>query len=217
MRPASASGRSTSMPNWSTMYAASSAESAMFFGVSGSIAGGQMNASRQAAGRAARTRACGRSPRRSARATARASRARSRFGVERSMWQRQIQCAARVREVVDHRRGLRVVDDDEVVLVVELLCVDRVVALEDLLPASSVRPCGSPWSALWIFFVTSKNSSWPWMMRHSTSSPASLHQRDQRVVDLCNAAAERRGREVADPLALERPGEARISPSDRGR
>ena len=36
------SGRSTSMPNWSTMYAASSAESAMFFGASGSIAGGQM-------------------------------------------------------------------------------------------------------------------------------------------------------------------------------
>ena len=36
------SGRSTSIPNWSTMYAASSGESAMFFGASGSIAGGQM-------------------------------------------------------------------------------------------------------------------------------------------------------------------------------
>ena len=36
------SGRSTSMPNWSTMYAASSGESAMFFGCSGSIAGGQI-------------------------------------------------------------------------------------------------------------------------------------------------------------------------------
>jgi hypothetical protein len=35
-------GRSTSMPNWSTMYAASSGDSAMFFGASGSIAGGQM-------------------------------------------------------------------------------------------------------------------------------------------------------------------------------
>ncbi len=35
-------GRSTSIPNWSTMYAASSAESAMFFGANGSIAGGQM-------------------------------------------------------------------------------------------------------------------------------------------------------------------------------
>ena len=33
------------IPNWSTTYAASSAESAMFFGVSGSIAGGQMKAS----------------------------------------------------------------------------------------------------------------------------------------------------------------------------
>jgi hypothetical protein len=38
------SGRVTSIPNWSTMYAASSAERAMFFGASGSIAGGQMNA-----------------------------------------------------------------------------------------------------------------------------------------------------------------------------
>ncbi len=36
------SGRSTSIPNWSTMYAASSGESAMFFGISGSIAGGQI-------------------------------------------------------------------------------------------------------------------------------------------------------------------------------
>ena len=32
------------MPNWSTMYAASSGDSAMFFGASGSIAGGQMYA-----------------------------------------------------------------------------------------------------------------------------------------------------------------------------
>src|SRR4051812_30960600 len=36
------SGRSTSMPNWSQTKAASSGESAMFFGDSGSIAGGQM-------------------------------------------------------------------------------------------------------------------------------------------------------------------------------
>ena len=38
------SGRVTSIPNWSTMYAASSGDNAMFFGASGSIAGGQMNA-----------------------------------------------------------------------------------------------------------------------------------------------------------------------------
>ena len=38
------SGRATSMPNWSTMYVASSGESAMFFGASGSIAGGQIAA-----------------------------------------------------------------------------------------------------------------------------------------------------------------------------
>src|SRR3954467_12649988 len=36
------SGRSTSMPNWSHTKAASSGERAMFFGDSGSIAGGQM-------------------------------------------------------------------------------------------------------------------------------------------------------------------------------
>src|SRR3954447_16839059 len=36
------SGRSTSMPNWSHTNDASSGESAMFFGDSGSIAGGQM-------------------------------------------------------------------------------------------------------------------------------------------------------------------------------
>ncbi len=36
------SGRSTSMPNWSHTNAASSGDSAMFFGDSGSIAGGQM-------------------------------------------------------------------------------------------------------------------------------------------------------------------------------
>ena len=39
------SGRLTSIPNWSTMYVASSRESAMFFGASGSIAGGHMYAS----------------------------------------------------------------------------------------------------------------------------------------------------------------------------
>ena len=36
------SGRSTSMPNWLQTYDASSGESAMFFGASGSIAGGTM-------------------------------------------------------------------------------------------------------------------------------------------------------------------------------
>ena len=37
----------------------------------------------------------------------------------------------------------------------------------------SVSPAGSPWSALWIAFVTRKNSSAPRITRHSTSSPAS--------------------------------------------
>ena len=117
--------------------------------------------------------ACGRSPRRSARATAAGTRAPPRFGVERSMWQRQIQCAARVREVVDHRRRLRVVDDDEVVVVLELLRRSARCSGGRSPAAPCVSPCGSPWSALWIVFVTLKNSSAPRMIRHSTSSPAS--------------------------------------------
>ena len=42
------SGRSRWIPNWSTTYSASSFESARFFGVNGSIAGGQMIAWRSA-------------------------------------------------------------------------------------------------------------------------------------------------------------------------
>ena len=38
---------------------------------------------------------------------------------------------------------------------------------------SGVSPRSSPCSALWIRFVTSKNSSCPRMTRHSTSRPAS--------------------------------------------
>ena len=130
-------------------------------------------ARRQTRRRAARTRACGRSPRRSARATAARKSSTSRFGVERSMWQRQIQCARRVREVVDHRRRLRVVDDDEVVVVRRTRSRSARCSGGRSPPARRVRPCGLPWSALWIVFVTSKNSSSPWMIRHSTSSPAS--------------------------------------------
>ena len=42
------SGRSTSMPNWSQTKAASSGESAMFLGESGSIAGGQIRTPEEA-------------------------------------------------------------------------------------------------------------------------------------------------------------------------
>ena len=104
------------MPNWSTMYAASSGESAMFFGVSGSIAGGQMNASGRSVA-SGRIRACGRSRRRTGGSTA-AARRQSRFGVERSMWQRQIHFARPspgTWSIIADR--LRVVDDHEVVLV----------------------------------------------------------------------------------------------------
>jgi hypothetical protein len=49
------SGRSTSMPNWSHTNAASSGESAMFFGDSGSIAGGQITTPEEAPSSAAGT------------------------------------------------------------------------------------------------------------------------------------------------------------------
>jgi hypothetical protein len=79
-----------SIPNWSTMYAASSEESAMFFGASGSMAGGQMYAGGSPVGG---TYSC--------RWKTVASYAQiiglrklmiSGFGSDRSMWQRQIQC-----------------------------------------------------------------------------------------------------------------------------
>src|ERR671924_163964 len=93
------SGRSTSMPNWSQTKAASSGESAMFFGDSGSIAGGTMWAPSKPG------LACATSPLSSCgtycstcqteasyslmNGTIRAM--ASGFGVERSMWHRQIQ------------------------------------------------------------------------------------------------------------------------------
>jgi hypothetical protein len=40
--------------------------------------------------------------------------------------------AFRFGDVVDHRHGLRVVDDDEVVRALELASVEGVVAIEDL-------------------------------------------------------------------------------------
>ena len=87
------SGRSTSIPNWSTMYAASSAERAMFFGASGSMAGGQMNDCGSPA------TSCGTYWRRwkiaasYLRSDGTMKSRTSGFGVERSMWQRQIHCA----------------------------------------------------------------------------------------------------------------------------
>ena len=111
-------------------------------------------------------------------------------------------------EVVAHRRRLRVVDDDEVVFAFELRARSARCTRRKISCCSSLRPCGLPWSALWIVFVTSKNSSAPWMIRHSVSSPASHMSGIERVVDLGDAAAERSRGEVQDPLARERLGEA---------
>ena len=127
------SGRSTSIPNWSTMYAASSGESAMFFGASGSIAGGQMNAARQAV---ALRHVLAHVEDRRVVAPDRRQQEVEHLLVRR----REVDVAApdpvraRRREVVDHRRRLRVVDDHEVVLVRSNSCgVQLVVAPEDLL------------------------------------------------------------------------------------
>ena len=54
------SGRSTSIPNWSQTKAASSGESAMFFGDSGSIAGGQITIPSEPLSRSAAGTYCGR-------------------------------------------------------------------------------------------------------------------------------------------------------------
>ena len=78
------------MPNWSQTKAASSGESAMFFGDSGSIAGGQITTPLDAPSSAAGTYCwrCQTDASYSRTYGTRWSMA-SGFGVERSMWQRQ--------------------------------------------------------------------------------------------------------------------------------
>jgi hypothetical protein len=91
------SGRSTSIPNWSTMYEASSGESAMFFGARGSMAGGQMYAGGSPG--ASSGTYCRRwkiAPSYLHMDGRRKSRT-SRFGSDRSMWHRQIQSAVPLR------------------------------------------------------------------------------------------------------------------------
>ena len=88
----SSSGRAGSTPNWSTMNAASCSASAMFLGASGSIAGGWITtggSSVPAGTYSGMWKIAASYPRI---AGSRKS-STSRFGVEMSMWQRQIQCA----------------------------------------------------------------------------------------------------------------------------
>ena len=121
----------------------------MFFGASGSIAGGQMYA--------------GGSPGARGTYSARWKTVASYRAIDGSrnvehvrVRRREVDVPApdpvrlRLREVVDHAERLRVVDDDEVVVVVELARVQLLVAPEDLLvrlgAARARRPaarCGS--------------------------------------------------------------------------
>jgi len=108
--------------------------------------------------------------------------------------------------VVEDRRGLRVVDDHEVPGAVERLRVRAVVAAEDLLLLLGQRDVRA------LERVVDR-------LRHVEElvlavdhlplglEPRVAHERDERVEDLGDAAAEGRGREVQDALALERLGE----------
>ena len=122
------------------------------------------------------------------------------------MCPRQIQCAREFGEVVDHPDGLRVVDDDEVVVVLELLRIQLLVAPEDL-ALLLVEPL-----RISLERVVDRLRDVVELLRAADDPPLDLepgvlHQRDERVVDLRDAAAERRGRQVDDALAGQRLGE----------
>ena len=68
-------------------------------------------------------------------------------------------------------------------------------------------PAGCPAARCGSSSSTAKNASAPLMIRHSTVEPRVLHQRDERVLDLGDAAAERRRGELEHARAGERRGE----------
>ena len=113
---------------------------------------------------------------------------------------------ARVFEVVDHPGGLRVVDDDEVVVVLELARVQLLVAPEDLplLLGQALRVS--------LKRVVDRLRDVPELLGALDDPPLGLepgilHQRDQRVVDLRDTASEGRRRQVHDTLPGERLGQ----------
>jgi hypothetical protein len=117
----------------------------------------------------------------------------SGFGVERSMWQRQIQC-----------RAWSV--DDHVPVVVEALRVHRVVGLEDLPLLVGDR------LGVALERVVHQLGDVEELLAAQDHPPVHVephvpHERDQRVEDLRHAAAEGGGAHVQHALALERAGE----------
>src|SRR5712691_3736937 len=114
---------------------------------------------------------------------------------------------ARFRETVDHPERLRVVDDDEVVVVLELLCVQLLIPAVDLL-LLVVEPL-----RVSLQCVVDRLRDVVELLGAANDPPLGfeagvLHQRDERVVDLRDAAPERRCGQVDDTLTGERLGEA---------
>src|SRR3954471_7084997 len=112
----------------------------------------------------------------------------------------------RLGEVVDQANRLRIVDDHEVVVVREVARVQLLVASEDLL----VRVAQAMRVAL--DRVVNRLRDVEEVLGSANDPPLDLeagvlHQRHERVVDLCDTAAERGCREVHDPLPCERRGE----------
>ena len=98
-------------------------------------------------------------------------------------------------------------DDHEVVVVLELLRVLGVVAAEDLLLRSGQA------TLVALESVVDRLRDAEELVGALDDPPFDIeprvdHQRDERVVDLGNAAAESRRREMHDALATQRLGEA---------
>ena len=109
--------------------------------------------------------------------------------------------------MISHRGGLWVVDDDEVVLALQPGRVELVVAPVNLLLllAQALR--------IALERVVNRLRHIEELVRAVDDPPLRLepgvgHQRNERVVDLGDAAAERRCREVQHPLARQRLGQA---------
>ena len=113
---------------------------------------------------------------------------------------------ARILEVVDHPGRLRVVDDHEVVVIFELARVQLLIAPEDL-PLLLGQPL-----RISLERVVDRLRDIPELLGPMDDPPLGLepgvlHQRDQRVVDLRDATAESRRRQVHDALPGKRLGQ----------
>ncbi len=111
-----------------------------------------------------------------------------------------------VTHVLDHRARLRVVDDDEVVLLRQRLGVAPVVVLVDraLLLVEALRVS--------LQRVVDRLRDLEELLLAPDDPPLGLqtgvdHERKQGVVDLRDTAAERGRRQVQDAFSLERGGE----------